>query len=63
MLGFEADPAGYRRAERMMKRAGILLKIGGRALVARDTLGATFPDLALRFAMRDAIETTRDLTW
>lgn len=63
MLGLEATPAGYRVAERMMKRAGIWLKIGGRAMVARDSLGATFPDLALRFAMRDAVEVSRDLTW
>jgi hypothetical protein len=63
MLGYEASPAGYRKAERLMRSAGILVKRGRRSVIAQDMLAVEFPELAMRFTIRETNETLGDLTW
>lgn len=53
MLGYPQDQAGYKRTVRLLRQAGALVKVGRRSMVSRDSLGASFPDLALRFAMQE----------
>lgn len=56
LLGETRDPRGYKRALRIVRRAGADINIGGRVFIARDTLGSTFPQAALRLAQCEVLD-------
>ena len=56
LMGESKDAAGYKRTERLLRQAGVLLKRGRRNMVARDSLGSAFPEVALRLAQCEVLD-------
>lgn len=56
LMGETKDPAGYKRVMRLVKRSGAAVVRGGRVLVARDSLGSVFPEVALRLAQCEVLD-------